>query len=214
MNFRSVFAAGAVAAALFAGPTSASVIYQSIPDLTVAPVVNGYCSDCAGSLGQYIGQQFVLGSAATAQSASFVVGTNYVWPTSVTVDIFANVGATLGANLFHQTFASFASEVPTAFNTSVVTVGLGNVALAAGDYSIWFSNPDSLSIPAFVGSGLVGIVGGNTGPMSGNGFGGAGQATGVLIEGGAVPEPMAWVLMIGGFAAAGGALRRRRAFAA
>jgi hypothetical protein len=79
---------------LMASPASAGVIYQSTPDLT-GPIVDAPCSQCGGN-GQSAGQQFSLATAATANTITFVVYSNYVWPTSVTLGIYQDLGGTVG----------------------------------------------------------------------------------------------------------------------
>ena len=117
---------------LMAAPASAEIIYQSIPDLTIAQVDNP-CSQCGGN-GQSVGQQFSLATAATANTVTFVVYSSYVWPTSVTIGIYQDLGGTVGSVVYENTFSSFVSDVPTPNSTDVVTVDVGNVALASGSY--------------------------------------------------------------------------------
>lgn len=210
--------AGAAVATAFALPASASVIYQSIPDLTVPNQNEAYCSQCGGD-GQDIGQAFTLANAAVATSASFDVQSDYVWPTSVDFSIFQNNGGVLGANLYAHTFSSFVSDVSTGFGTDVVTVNLGSVSLAAGSYYLFLTNAASLGIPTYSGGADGAVVVFNSGspPSSGNGvsqisaFLGHSEDIGVsLSSGGAVPEPAAWALMLTGFMGAGAALRANR----
>ena len=146
-----VLAASAAALTLTtAAPAGAAVLYQSIPDLTVAPSLNAYCSQCGGD-GQSIGQVFSLGSAATANSLTFAVDSSYVWPTSVTVGIYNDAAGSVGSNVYNQTFSSFASDVPTGNGTDLVTVNLGAVSLAPGTYDLFMTNPADLGIPAYSG---------------------------------------------------------------
>jgi hypothetical protein len=68
-----LFAASAVALGTFAMPAGATVLYQSIPDLTVVPITD-WCSTCSFETpSSYIGQAFSLASSATASSISFDV---------------------------------------------------------------------------------------------------------------------------------------------
>lgn len=209
-----ILAAAVGAGALCASAANATVIYQSIPDLTIAPNVNGYCSQCASN-GQNIGQSFTLASAAVANTLAFAVTNYYFFPTPVTVDIFTDVGGmTLGVNLYHATFSTFVSDVDTGNATDVVTVNLGNVALAAGSYDLFLTNPSNLGIPNFSGGigGIVNFTGSGVGPATGDRYsGGLGGASGVILSSGAVPEPAAWVLMVAGFGMVGTLARRRTA---
>jgi len=207
-------AAGALFALGIATGAGAGVIYQSIPDLSVA-AGPAWCSQC-GSDGQNIGQSFTLSSAAVANTLSFVTDNWYSWPTSVTVDIFQDGGGnTLGANLYHQTFSTFLSDVNTGLGTDIVTVDLGSVGLAAGSYDLFIFNPNDLTFPGFFGGSGLQIVqhgAGGTGPSTGNNYTSLGTDGGVRLDGtssGAVPEPASWALMLGGFGLVGGAMRSR-----
>jgi hypothetical protein len=152
-------ASSALALALAAAsPASASVIYQSIPDLTVAPSTNAWSSQCGGD-GQSIGQQFSLAAGATANSVSFAVQNDFAWPTSVTVGIYQDDGGVVGSVVYNTTFSSFMSEVDTGNNTDVVTVDIGSVPLAAGSYLLFMTNPSNLGIPGYSGGagGQIGV---------------------------------------------------------
>ena len=207
-------ALAAAAGSLAASAANAGVIYQSIPDLTVSPA-QLWCSQCASD-GQNIGQLFTLASGAVANTLSFAVynGAGY-WPAAVTVDFFQDAGGILGANVYHQTFSSFASDVPTANGTDVVTVDLGSLTLAAGSYDLFMWNPSNLGIPAYTGYGTTQIYedgAGGTGPSPGDGYAfttGGAYSSGVSLSG-AVPEPAAWAFMLVGFGALGASLRAGR----
>lgn len=220
MRIHNLLAGAALAFTVIAGSAGAATIYQSIPDLTVNPILNGYCSQCEAN-GQDIGQAFSIGTASTAKSASFAVASNYNWPTTVDLSIFANAGGVLGANLFSQSYSSFVSEVDTGFNTHVLTVNLGaGVALAAGNYYLFLTNPNSLAIPAYSGGSndLVYLQGAGSPPTVGSTVNTYTSDIAVSISDTAagVPEPTTWALMLTGFLGAGVALRsnRRRTVAA
>ena len=222
MNFRNALVAGATALmATFAGAVGAqaNVIYQSIPDLTVNPVVNAWCSQCQSD-GQNIGQFFTLGSSAVANTLTFAADSAYVWPTAVTVDIFQDGGGnTLGANVYHQTFSSFASDTPTGFGTDVVSVNLGSVALGAGSYDLFLSNPADFGFPGFgggPGNQIAEHVGAGSGPASGDGYYFIGGVDGGIQLAGAagVPEPATWGMMLLGLGGLGAMMRSRRRGAA
>jgi hypothetical protein len=148
------YASGLLAAtlAVFAAPASAGVFYQSIPDLTIAPNIAGYCSTCSGSQEQSIGQTFVLGSNKTVRDVTFTVSPQY-FPAHVTLGFFnVDIGTkTVGSNVQQYTFSTFASVIPLATGPDLVTVkvGGGGLALSAGSYVLFITNPINLTIPAY-----------------------------------------------------------------
>ena len=195
--------------AMTSSVASAAIIYQSIPDLTIAPNVNGYCSQCESD-GQNIGQSFTLASAAVANTLSFAVTSYYHFPTPVTVDIFTDLGGVLGASVYHATFGTFTSDVPTANMTDIVTVNIGSVAFAAGSYDIFLTNLSDLAIPNYSGSGaIIEHTANGVGPATGDTYGILGGTSAVSLASGTVPEPASWALMIAGFGLVGFAARRR-----
>lgn len=133
----------------------------------------------------------------------------------MTVDIFLDDGANnLGANIYHQTFSTFASDTPTAFGTDVVTVNLGSVALAGGSYDLFLTNPSDFGFPGFTGGAgdqIVEHVGAGVGPSPGDSYGYIGGLDGgVQLSSGAMPEASTWALMLVGLGGLRGALRSRR----
>jgi hypothetical protein len=184
---------------LMTAPASAEIIYQSIPDLTIG-LVGAPCSQCDGT-GQSTGQQFSLAAAATANTVTFVVYSNYVWPTSVTIGIYQDLGGTVGNVVYENTFSSFVTRN----STDVVTVDVGNVALAPGGYLLFMTNPESLGIAAFAApdtGGLV-FVEGSTDPLTGDAYNQVlVENTGLSISG-TIPEPSTWAMMLLGFAGLG-----------
>ncbi len=181
-------------------PARAEIIYQSIPDLTIAQVGNP-CSQCGGS-GQSIAQQFSLATTATANTVTFVVYSGYVWPTSVTIGIYQDLGGSVGNVVYQNTFSSFVSDVPTPNSTDVVTADVGAVALAPGSYLLFITNPDSLGVAAFAApdnGGLV-FVEGSTDPLTGDAYSQVVvENVGVSISG-VIPEASTWAMMLLGFA--------------
>ena len=195
---------------------NASVVYQSIPDLTATPTVNGFCSHC-NSDGQFIGQTFSLASNASITSLQFDVTGYFHFPTDVTVSFFSDAGGILGAQLFSQTFtpAQFASDTHTANNTDIVGLNLsGPLNLLAGSYDVFFSNPMDLAIPVYSGSGAIYFEPPSTlapGTKYGqlHDFNGNTSSVGVTLFSGAVPEPATWAMMLMGFGLMGFGLRNR-----
>jgi hypothetical protein len=112
-------------------PGKADVLFQSIPDLTVAPNVNAYCSSCNGSWQVF--DTFTLSSASTVQTITFAAD-NYTvggWPVSVDVSIWSLNGSLPGSKLFDQNFTpaqftsiSYTSMSYTPYATAIVTVAV------------------------------------------------------------------------------------------
>ncbi|SIO46548.1 PEP-CTERM protein-sorting domain-containing protein [Bradyrhizobium erythrophlei] len=184
----------------------ATVLYQSIPDLS-ASRLGTFCSNCPGLADQQsVGQIFSFGVSATATSLSFVVSNDYVWPTPVTVDIYQDAVGTVGANVYRQTFTSYVSDTPTANFTDVVSVSLGSgVTLGPGSYIVFLTNSTTgLAIATF--DGLPGNAIYNyasTFPdLTGNPYASlTEQDIGVLFSGvSAVPEASTWAMLLLGFA--------------
>ncbi len=210
---KTIFAAVLVAAA---APATAGTLYQSLPDLTVDPVVAGYCSSCNAFLPFRIYDTFSLAADSTIKSVTFALDTSFYAGNSVNVGFFNLAGALPGTAIASYTFApsDFTSSfnVPTASerSRSLVTVAIPDLLLAAGRYDISFFNAAGLSIPAYAKTG-------GTLYQSGNFFQ-AGQfypdRSAAFSVSGAVPEPASWALMITGFGLVGAGMRRRVALAA
>ena len=152
-----------------------------------------------------VGQQFSLATAATANAVTFVVYSSYVWPTSVTIGIYQDHGGTVGSVVYENTFSSFVSDVPTPNSTDVVTVDVGDIALASGSYLLFMTNPDSLGVATFAAPGNGGFVfvKGSTDPLTGDTYSRVlAENTGVSISG-VIPEASTWAMMLLGFAGLG-----------
>ena len=76
----------------------------------------------------------------------------------MTIGIYQDLGGTVGSVVYENTFSSFVSDVPTPNSTDVVTVDVGNVALASGSYLLFMTNPDSLGVATFAAPGNGGFV--------------------------------------------------------
>jgi hypothetical protein len=201
------------------GNASATVLFQSIPDLTVHPTVGTFCSSCPGfgpsipAANQMIGEKFSLAGGASIGSIDVVVSTVSFWPTPVTVTIYADAGSnTLGQMLFGQTFSAFGSQTDTAFSTDVAGINTSGLKLAAGTYDLFISNFSGLLVPGYGGgTGDQIILSDVTAPPpSGHAytFGTTPLDTGLLIEGNVVPEPSSVALLGVGLACL--LIRRRR----
>lgn len=205
----------AAAAMAFAAVSSANAatVFTSLPDLTVAPVVAGYCSSCNPFLQFRIYDTFTLAADATVNAVTFALDTRFYGGNSVNLGFFALDGALPGAQLASYTVAAsdFAfSDTVTDF-IKLVTVDIAPLDLMAGSYDISFFNANGLSIPAYAKAG------GNL-YQSGNFFQASqfypDRSAAFSLEGvsagAAVPEPGTWALMIGGFGLAGLSLRSAR----
>jgi hypothetical protein len=214
MNTKGLLMGAAFAATMGAAvPARAGIIYQSIPDLTAAPSINGFCSQC-GSDGQIVGQAFSVASSAVATTLSFDATSYYLWPSPVTVNIFQDGGSnTLGNNIYNNTFSSFASDVSTGHGTDLVTVNIGAVALAAGSYELFITNHNWFTVPGYggyAGNQIAGQVGSGSGPSSGDGYNFIGGSDAGVQIAGAAPEPSTWAMMGLGFVGLGLAGYRSR----
>ncbi len=205
-------------ALVIAAPASAGTIFQSLPGLTVAPVVAGYCSSCNPFLQFRIYDSFSLASAATINSVTFAIDTSFNAGNSVNVGFFGRNGALPGASIASYDFtpAQFTGVTPlmTGERTrALVTVDIGSLALGAGDYAISFFNPAGLSIPAYANPGGSLYQSGNFFSPS-TFYADRSAAFSLDSATAAVPEPASWAMMIIGFGLVGAARRRRVAVAA
>jgi hypothetical protein len=205
MKIKSALMGAALAGSMFvAGAAQATVVYQSVPDLTVSPGP-AWCSQC-GSDGQNVGQYFTLGASATVNTLTFVTTNWYNWPTSVTVSLFQDGGSnTVGASVYQNTFSSFASDVNTGLGSDIVTVNLGAVALSAGSYDLFLYNGGDFTFPGLSGgpgNQIAQHVAGGVGPSAGDSYYFIGGTDGGVVLS-SVPETSTWAMMLAGFAGLG-----------
>lgn len=211
----SALAALAVVSVALSAPTTAGTLFQSLPDLTVAPVIAGYCSSCNAFLPFRIYDTFTLARASTINTVTFALDTSFYAGNSVNVGFFNLAGSLPGTAV-----ASF-DFMPTQFTNvnsipgdprsrAIVTVDIGSLALTAGRYDISFFNANGLSIPGYANPGGSLYQSGN--------FFYPGQfypdRSAAFSLGGTVPEPTSWALMIVGFGLVGASLRRRASVSA
>ncbi|WP_255602219.1 PEPxxWA-CTERM sorting domain-containing protein [Polymorphobacter megasporae] len=173
-------------------------------------------NDTSGTYGYFAvaSDDFTLGSSARITTVDFV-GAYFVGApstiTAFTLTFSADSASAPGATLYSTKIAGNAGESLTG------VVGSYSAAVdfaATGGTKYWLSIVPDLTYPP------------SWGWAAGNGGNGTayqvffGESTALptdlafSLEGGAVPEPAGWTLMIGGFGLVGTALRRRRPVAA
>jgi hypothetical protein len=184
-------------------PAGAATVFQSLPDLTIAPNGN-WCSSCEGAYRAF--DSFTLGSAETIASVTFAVSSNYHFPSPVDVSFWNSDGGRPSTQISSAVYApgGFTSAVDTIYNTTLVSVDYSQ-SLAAGTYFVSFYSSTGLAVPSFVGGGGNFYLSGD--PRNG----GHGESAAFSLDGatGAVPEPVSWALMVVGFGLVGAAARRR-----
>ena len=200
MKFSTVLASALLAVAT---TSQATVVYSSIPDLTVAPAINAWCSDCYGGSTFEPLDQFTLSAGSAITGFNLVTQTGYFEGLSgFTVEIYDAAHASI---LFSQAVTP-SVVLDTAYGTSIVTASLTGLTLAAGTY--WFGAiAPILAVPGFSGGNGTLI---DTTPHTGNALFPLGGNTGYELLGG-VPESATWAMMIAGFGLVGAAMRRRAA---
>ena len=178
----------------------ATVLFQSLPDLTVNPATNAWCSSCSGRYQVF--DTFTIGSKSNISEIDFAVETNYAFPTKVTIGIYSLSNGLPDTQLFNEDFdpSSFTYK-NTSHNTSIVSALPANLSLAAGSYDITFYNPTNLAIPGYTNPGGVLY-------QSGVGFHSNQSAAFDLIGNTAIPEPASFGIVIAGLAGFGWTRRK------
>lgn len=177
----------------------ASAVYQSIPDLTVAPAINGWCSVCVDHTSpqaaiQQVGQQFTLATGGSIGSVLFTVTSYYHWPTAVTLSVYSDGASNaLGTEVFTRTYLSFDSLVSTLFSTDIVGVNTPGLVLAAGTYDLLLTNATGLAIPGYDGFNGNGdeivLYSASFPPGVGANYSHMAYDAGLVLQSEAIPEP-------------------------
>jgi hypothetical protein len=206
MTLKSLMAAAvSLVASAAAGAASAAVVWSSVPDLTVTPSVDAWCSSCGGSYEPL--DQFNL--AAPAQITGFdlvalnAYGYNAVQP--ITFDVYnADHSALVFSEIVIPSFVQ-----ATGRDDAIVTASVSGLDLGSGTY--WASfRAFTFGVPGFSNGGNGSLI--DTTPGTGVESFQLGGNTGYQLLGvaGAVPEPSTWAVMLFGFGGLGAAIRMRR----
>lgn len=202
MKINHLFAAAALALAGLTSPAvSATVVYSSVPDLTVA---NGpaYCSDCYGGGTFEPLDKFTLSHGATITGLNLVTYAfnPYTGLGGFTVEIYDSAHSKI---LFSQGVT--ATQIGTGANSLILNANLTGLNLSAGTY--WFGAiAPVLALPSFNNGGNGSLI--DTTPHTGSIVYTLGGNSGYQLLGN-VPEPATWAMMVAGFGMVGFATRRR-----
>ena len=208
MNIKSILLSVSLVL-LGSSAANASVVFSSVPNLNVAPVVNDYCSGCSFGTFEPL-DMFTLGSAASISGFNLVAGlaggSGYPPVQPLTVEIYNSTHT----SIISSQLVSTSLVATTAFNTDIVTGALSGLNLSAGDYWIGFFAQD-FTVSSFNGGNgslieTVPHTGQNTSNVTLQGDTGFQLLDSVS----AVPEPSTWAMMILGFAGVGFMAYRRR----
>nr|WP_294522329.1 PEP-CTERM sorting domain-containing protein [uncultured Rhodopila sp.] len=180
-------------------PVRADVLFQSIPDLTVAPHSAAVCSACYTNFQVY--DDFNLAATSTISEIDFTVSS--LAQPAITVGIYSLADGLPGSLIVSQTFSTY-SYTSVGNSTEIADVFPIGWSLPAGSYDISFYNPATLKIASYAETGRAYY-------QSGRGLQ-TGYSTGFELIGSAVaaPEPASAALF--GFALIGlAAVHRRQA---
>jgi hypothetical protein len=203
MNMKPILAAAAAVGLLTMVPATAdaAVVYSSIPNLNVSPILNAWCSDCYGGGTYEPLDNFTLGSSASISGLNLVTQTGYYEGLSgFTLEVY---NSSHSAILFSEAISP-TLVANTAYNTSILTGTVSGLSLGAGNYWIGFIAP-VMGVPGFSG-GNGSLI--DTTPHTGIEVQVLGGDTGYQLLS-AVPEPSTWAMMLLGFAGLGFAGYRR-----
>lgn len=203
-----------------ASQANASIVYQSVADLTRLPATD-LCSPCSFAPTSSIGQAFSFANSAAVTDAKFAIQGDYNWPSPVTLSIFFDSDGTIGDQIFSQRFTSYDSDIPhTNYNpysnliqtTDVVSVHFSPILLNAGNYLLFITGDTDLGVPMYeVEWGTGGMVSMNNDlPATGvNYIKTDFLSAGVILASAPIPEPKTWSMLLVGFFGAGSMLRGR-----
>jgi len=178
----------------FCPPARASVLFQSIPDLTVAPA-NFLCSDCGD--GVEVFGTFTLTSTATITGIEFAVQQYFQNPVSISFFAYPSVVGAFPNQLIGTLEPSTYSLVSEQNGTDLRNVVLpSSLTLDVGTYDI-----------SFVGSQfLVPTYASNSGSILTSAYGELPLSLGFALDGTVVqgvPELSTWRMLLLGFVAVG-----------
>jgi hypothetical protein len=185
------------AAAFGCGAAQAGVVYQSIPDLSVNPNINGWCTDCYGGGVYEPLDEFSLSKSAHITSFEFVADANYGnnGLGAFTLEVF-NSGHT--EIVFSQAITpSLVSGTP--YETNIVSGNVSGLSLGAGTYWVGFIAP-YMAASGFDDGGNGSLI--DTTPHTGHEILALGGDIGYQFSS-AAPEPSTWAMMLIGFAGLG-----------
>ncbi|BAK65282.1 hypothetical protein SLG_06070 [Sphingobium sp. SYK-6] len=177
-----------LAAALAVAPSASQAVVVDFDDLSNGAIPANYGGIDWSANGWYVyeGEQ----SPYTPASGSFRA---YADSSSPTGTMMWAAPITFGGAYF------------AGFNTLLVDLYLGG-SLVSSTGAVSLS-----AAPTLIGNGYAGLVDKVVITGSGGNFWVIDDVTYDVASAGAVPEPATWAMMIGGFALAGGAMRRQRA---
>lgn len=173
------------AGALFAfGNAQAAVLYSTT--FSGAPTAPAWCTTCGGNY--KVSQGFHLNADSTISSASFSIANWYGSNWNPTVSIFSNDFSTqYYTHLFNV--GSYTLTNMAALQYATISVNLGSLNLAAGDYRLQFTDPNAMAVAAWVGGPGKLIQQGNS-----SAYGDA-MITINGVESSRVPEPASLLLV-------------------
>lgn len=210
MGVKTVLAASAAAMACALGATAnASIVYSSIPDLTVKPA-----GDWIATAPVVVAGLISLSSAETVVRVDFAADPS-TDPSYISLGFLTDNAGQLGKTLLGAGIGGSSITVtPTGQGTDLFSVALpGAFTMAAGDYWLVIAGHDTM-VDGFSGSGSMlqctDDYSGCSATSQTLGFDLQGYAADGAPPGLAgLPEPATWAMLLLGVAGLGAALRRR-----